>query len=273
MPARVDPASEAIILAGAGRAILLQLAYPQVGYGVARHSNFADNPMSRLHGTLMYVYAVMAGTPADRELAQRYVRRMHEPVHGGGADGVPAYDARDPELQLWVAATLYDTAILVHRRVLGHLPESRATALYERYAALGTALEVPPASWPEDRSAFARYWQDATGRLAPDDTIRAQADALWKAAKAPRWVRPLMPLNRFVTADLLPPDVRDAYGMAWTPSDQRRADLLWSVVRLVYPRLPVRLRTWPQRYYLGRVRRGSRGTSRAPRLLRRAAAR
>jgi uncharacterized protein (DUF2236 family) len=137
--------------------------------------------------------------------------------------------------------------------------------VYRRYAALGTALEVPEASWPSDRRAFAQYWQDATARLAVDDTIRAQADALWSATKAPRWVRVLMPLNRFVTADLLPPDVREQYGMAWTPRDQRRADLLWRVVRAVYPRLPVRLRTWPQRYYLGRLRSASAGRPRGPR--------
>ena len=248
-----------MILAGAGRAILLQLASPAVGHGVARHSDFAQNPMARLHGTLMYVYAVMAGTPDDLALAQRYVRRKHEPVHGGGAEGVPAYDARDPELQLWVAATLYDTAILVHDRVLGHLPEARADALYERYAALGTALEVPRSMWPADRRAFAKFWTETSARLTVDDTVRAQADALWTAAAAPRWVRALMPLNRFVTADLLPPAVRVAYGMPWSPRDQRRADLLWGVVRVVYPRLPARWRTWPERYYLRRLRRGVRG--------------
>jgi uncharacterized protein (DUF2236 family) len=255
----VDPASEAVILVGAGRAILLQLASPGVGHGVARHSDFAQNPMARLHGTLMYVYAVMAGTPDDLALAQRYVRRKHEPVHGGGADGVPAYDARDPALQLWVAATLYDTAILVHDRVLGPLPESRADALYERYAALGTALEVAPSMWPADRGAFTTYWNEALGRLTVDDTVRAQVDALWKASAAPRWVRLLMPLNRFVTADLLPPSVRMAYGMPWSPRDERRARALWGVARAVYPRLPVRVRTWPERYYLGRLRRGVRG--------------
>lgn len=251
----VDPASEAAILLGAGRAILLQLARPEVGYGVARHSAFAENPMARLHGTLMYVYAVLAGTPDDRRIAQGFVRRMHAPVRGGGDGGVPAYDARDPELQLWVAATLYDTAILVHGRVLGHLPEDRADALYQRYAALGTALEVPPEAWPADRAAFRRYFEEASGRLRVDATIRAQADALWAATKAPRWVRVLMPLNRFITAALLPPEVREQYGMRWTIRDQRRADLLWRGLGVVYPRLPARLRTWPERYYLARLRR------------------
>lgn len=267
----IDPASEAVILAGAGRAILLQLARAPVGHGVARHSVFAENPMARLHGTLMYVYAVMAGTPEDRAIAQGYVRRKHEPVVGVD-DGV-AYDARDPDLQLWVAATLYDTAVRVYARVLGNLPEARADALYERYASLGTALEVPADRWPRDRRAFAEYWQDATARLAVDPTVRAQSDALWSATKAPTWVRLLMPLNRFVTTDLLPPELRAPYGLPWTPRDQRRADRLWRVVALVYPRLPERLRTWPERYYLTRLRRASSGTPRAPRRRPRAAAR
>lgn len=251
--ARVDPVSEAVILLGAGRAILLQLARPEVGHGVARHSSFAQNPMGRLHGTLMYVYAVMAGTSADREAAAEYVSRRHTPVRG--IDEGVAYDARDPALQLWVAATLYDTAIVVHDRVLGHLPEAEADRLYARYAALGTALDVPEGLWPVDRAAFRRYWAEASQRLEVDDTIRAQADALWRASEAPWWVRRLMPLVRFVTADLLPGPVREAFGLRWSAGAKRRADLVWRVVAGVYPRVPTRVRTWPQRYYLGRLRR------------------
>jgi uncharacterized protein (DUF2236 family) len=253
---RIDPASEAIVLAGAGRAILLQLARPAVGYGVARHSDFARNPMGRLHGTLMYVYAVMAGTPGDRALAASFVTRMHRPVHGGG-DDAPAYDARDPELQLWVAATLYDTAATVYERVLGRLPEAEADRLYARYAALGTALDVPDGLWPADRAAFRRYWAAASGELRVDDTIRGQAEALWAASEAPRWVRVLMPVNRWVTAGILPPAVRDEYGLAWSARDQRRLDRLWAVIGVVYPRLPRVFRQWPQRYYLERLRRSA----------------
>jgi uncharacterized protein (DUF2236 family) len=252
----IDPWSEAVILAGAGRAILLQLARPEVGHGVARHSDFARNPVGRLHGTLMYVYAVMAGTPADRETAASFVTRMHGPVHGPDPEdeSVPSYDARDPDLQLWVAATLYDTAMLVYERVLGHLPEARADEVYARYAALGTALDLPAGAWPPDRAAFAAYWCEASGRLSVDDAVRAQADALWRAESAPAWLRLLMPFNRFVTAGLLPPAVREQFSMPWTARDRRRLDRFWAVVVVLYPRLPRRLRTWPERHYLRRLR-------------------
>ncbi|RKR76069.1 oxygenase MpaB family protein [Frondihabitans australicus] len=254
MSPRIDPVAEGVILAGAGRAILLQLARPEVGYGVARHSDFARNPMGRLNGTLMYVYAVMTGSDADREFAAAFVSRMHTPVHGPGDDEAPAYDARDPGLQLWVAATLYDTALLVYRRALGNPPTSIEDELYRRYAALGTALDVPSEAWPQDREAFSAYWRSASQSLHVDPAIRAQADELWRATAAPWWVRRLMPLNRFVTAGLLPPDVRDGFGLSWSPRRQRRFDRLWTVVAAVYPRLPAVVRTAPQRYYLGRLR-------------------
>jgi uncharacterized protein (DUF2236 family) len=246
-----------VILAGAGRAILLQLAHPAVGHGVARHSDFARDPMNRLHGTLMYVYTVMAGSADDQELAARYVNRKHAPVHGPQDPGerVPEYDARDPELQLWVAATLYDTAVQVHDRVLGHLPEASADELYRRYAALGTALQLPEGAWPEDRAAFARFWDRAVHDLAVDATVRAQSEALWEASEAPRWVRWSMPLNRFLTAGFLPESVRAQYEMGWTPQDERRFQLLWSGISRVYPWIPVRLRSWPERYYLTRLRK------------------
>lgn len=90
-----DVAAEGILLAGGARAILLQLANPAVGRGVAEHSDFADRPLDRLTGTLTYLYVVMYGTPDEVRAVARRVGHAHTPVPG----------ARDTDLQLWVAAT------------------------------------------------------------------------------------------------------------------------------------------------------------------------
>src|SRR5262245_7172864 len=98
---------EAVLLLGAGRALLLQMAHPLVAAGVAEHSRFAQDPLGRLFRTLDSSYALVFG---DRAAATAAVRRM-DAVHGrvrGVLDepvgrfqaGTP-YDATDPLLRLW----------------------------------------------------------------------------------------------------------------------------------------------------------------------------
>lgn len=106
-----DVAGEAVLIAGGGAAILLQVADPRVARGVARHSDFASRPTDRLNATLRYVYAQVHGTVSERRFSARLVRYAHAPVRGRAEGGVAAYSASDDDLQLWVAATLYRTAI------------------------------------------------------------------------------------------------------------------------------------------------------------------
>ncbi|MEO8908061.1 MAG: oxygenase MpaB family protein, partial [Microbacteriaceae bacterium] len=146
-----DIAAEGVLLAGGGRAILLQIAYPGVGRGVAEHSDFASHPLDRLHATLTYAYAVVYGTDAEITAVRRRVNRAHASVIGGADAAGPEYSAYDPELQLWVAATLYDTAISLYERIFGTLDDETAELVYREYGALGTVLQVPPDAWPVDR--------------------------------------------------------------------------------------------------------------------------
>jgi uncharacterized protein (DUF2236 family) len=286
-----DIAPEGILLAGAGRAILLQIALPGVGYGVARHSDFASRPMSRLNATLSYVYALSNGSADDVRRMRKAVNRAHAPVAnpprgpagarppGAGRPGAqptddstvasvadadtrdhrtsgdPRYDARDPELQLWVAATLYDTAISVYERVFGPLAPDEAERVYAEYAVLGTALQMPAELWPADRAAFRAYWNGMLPRLRADPPIRAVARELLKAEKAALPIRVAMPLARFATIGLLPPSVRPLFGFRWTPAQQHRLDRLFRVIAPVYRRLPRPLRHLPQRRYLATLAR------------------
>jgi uncharacterized protein (DUF2236 family) len=248
-----DISDEAILLAGGARAILLQVALPAVGHGVADHSDFRSDPMRRLAHTLTYLYVLVYGDAEEIERVTGYVDRAHAPVHSAAGD-VPRYDAFDPEQQLWVAATLYDSAMTVYSAVFGDLATADAESLYREYAVLGTALQMPAELWPHDRAAFAEYWRQTTARLVVDDASRAVARGLLYPDRAPMWLRSAMPLARFLTAGWLEPRLRDAFGLRWDDRRQRRFDRTVRVVAAVYPRLPRRLRGWPARLVLARFR-------------------
>ncbi|WP_313816599.1 oxygenase MpaB family protein [Citricoccus sp.] len=268
-----DLAREAVVLAGAGAAILLQVSHPSVGAGVARHSDFAADPLKRLRHTLQFVYAaVLPEAGAAREWVAGRVGAAHGPVHGTDAAG-RAYSAADPQAQLWVTATLYWAAEQTRWRIWGEwsaaaagstgdtagpadpvAADAVAEAVYRDYAVLGTLLGMPADLWPEDRAAFARYWDAAVGNLEVTDDARAICRDLFTAEAAPGWLRRLMPLVRFVSAGMLPGRIRQQLGLDWDGVDSRRDDALWCVLRAVYPRLPLRLRRLPARLVVRTLR-------------------
>lgn len=242
-----DIGGESVLIAGGGRAILLQLAYPAVGHGVAAHSDFAAHGIDRLRNTLRFVYAVAFGTPGQLAYVTRRVNRAHAPVRAEATEHSPAFSAFDPRLQLWVAATLYETAVLVHERIYGPLDDASADLLYAEYAKVGTALQMPAALWPPDRAAFRRYFDDTLAVLRVDEVTRGVSDALLHPSrKTPAWLRLAMPTARLITAGLLPARLRSEFGLPWGPARELRFERLMTVISSIYPRLPRWLRQLPK---------------------------
>ncbi|MXW23090.1 MAG: DUF2236 domain-containing protein, partial [Chloroflexi bacterium] len=95
-----DVDGEAVILGGGGRALLMQIAHPLVAQGVAEHSEWRANRYGRLLRTLRPMFAIVFGNAAEVRDAARGVNAVHRGVTGAG------YHAGDPELLLWVHATL-----------------------------------------------------------------------------------------------------------------------------------------------------------------------
>lgn len=251
-PLRItDVSADAVLLLGGARAILLQIANPAVGHGVAAHSDFANRPLDRLHATLTYLYVTVYGTPEEARIVARRVREAHRPVHSGPDDPVQ-YDARDDQLQLWVAATLYETAMRVRELVYGTLTASDAESLLADYSVIATALGVPRGMWPENPAAFELYWSAAETALRVDDVARRVAQELLHPATGPWWLRAAMPTVRILTTGLLSPALRSAYRL---PFNERRFTRLVGVMRTMYPLLPSFITSAPQRTYLRRFRR------------------
>ncbi|GAA4114988.1 oxygenase MpaB family protein [Enteractinococcus coprophilus] len=243
----VQLAREGIILAGAGAAIGLQVAHRSVAAGVQQHSNFTADPLGRLRRTLQYIFAVVLpeAQPA-RGTVIDWVARAHVPVEGV-VDGAP-YSAADPQTQRWVTATLYWTAEQIRWRIWGErLAADDAEQIYRSYAVLGTALGMPEASWPEDRASFQRYWDQQMSTLQVTAVGRQIMTDLFAAHSVPTWLRAAMPLARFLTAGLLPADIRCQLGWDWDGAKSIREDRLWRILRYAYPRLPTGIRYAPAR--------------------------
>src|SRR5436190_14118997 len=103
------------LLLGGGRALILQVAHPLVAAGVAQHSGYREDPWGRLYRTLDVTTRIVFGDAATSRAAARELRAVHARVRGRADDATP-YDARDPDLLLWVWATLVDTSLLVYTR-------------------------------------------------------------------------------------------------------------------------------------------------------------
>lgn len=258
--------AEGVLLLGGGAAILLQLADPRVARGVARHSAFRDRPLDRLLGTLDYVYAVGFGDDDVIAAAVRAVNARHAPVRGAAADGQPAYSAFDPDAQRWVASTLLWVALRLHERLWGPFDVATADAIVRGYAPLGIRLQAGRAGWPATRAEFDAWWAERLAGLDVGADARSVARTLLSGASAlPFGATALLPLVRLVTAALLPPDLRRAFGFRWTPRAERVANAWLAGIAAVWPLLPRVVRHAPMHASLRRVRRRSRYAELEPR--------
>ena len=216
---------EAFLLPGAGpRALLLQLAHPLVAEGVDQHSNFRADPWGRLDGTLRSYLRIVYGTTggANREIAR--LNRLHQSVAGPvrdavarGTTGAETYRARDPELSLWVHATLIESTMTAYDAWYEPLHRERRAAFYRETLPIGRGFGIPDEVLPADLDAFDRYWR---AMLAPDGPVHVTptARSLIATILHPP-VGPLPPVLYdwllWPALELLPDRVREEYGIPW----------------------------------------------------------
>ena len=249
---------EATLLLGAGpRALLMQLAHPLIAEGVDQHSDFRADPWRRLRGTLRSYLTIVYGTRTSARAEIRRLNQLHRRISGPVRDpfalaisGSATYDGRDPQLGLWVHATLIDATLVAHDAWIEPLSRAERAAYYAETRPIGRALGIPEASLPADLAAFEAY---LAAQLGPGGPIKVTPTAreLARTVLAPP-LGPLHPaLGRIPTAGyawtlwpavaLLPAGVRADYGFAWGRRERAVAAWLGAGFRVWRPLLP---RTW-----------------------------
>jgi uncharacterized protein (DUF2236 family) len=229
--------------------VIMQLARPEVGYGVVESTvesaQLMRHPLRRWLITLTYLSVALMGTPAERADVRRVINRSHAQVRSTPASPV-AYSAFDPRLQLWVAACLYQGMVDVHSALRGPADEQTADGLYQVARWFGSTLQMPGELWPADRDAFRKYWETALGSVRIDPPVRDYLGELLRLAYLPAPLGAVLGrVNQFLTTGFLPPPFRDQMELPWTDRNQRQFEAVLRAVAMINRMMPAPARRFP----------------------------
>jgi uncharacterized protein (DUF2236 family) len=233
------------------RALLMQAAHPVAFEGFFAHTGALDEPYDRLRRTAQVLDTIAFGARADAERATRRVRAMHRRVRGElerPAGRFPAgtpFAADEPELLLWILATLVDSSLVVYERYVGSLSTAERDDLWQDYRVVGRLFGLKDREMPSDIGDFDEYMRDMLD--GPDlhvtDAARELAIKIVMRPPVPLARRPVLELVNFITVGLLPAQLRRQYGLSWDPV---RALMLRGgaeyAKRVLVPLAPQRLR-------------------------------
>lgn len=261
-------ASEAAITLGGTRAVLMQIAHPLVAAGVFEHSRYMTDPFGRAEHTFVLGQKITFGSTATIHDAARTINHLHKHVHGTLPDQAGAYrsgtsyKARDPELLLWVHATLIDTILYTYPLLIGPLSQQEQEQYYQESKTLARLLGLSPQDMPETVYGLRQYVHE----MVHSDRLAATAQSRQLARQVlfphtPTFLRPALHLNAQITNALLPQPIREIFGIEWSTRQQQAFELSLQGLHLVVSRLPLSLRILPITQRL--MRQGSLGKNSA----------
>jgi uncharacterized protein (DUF2236 family) len=207
------------------RALLMQAAHPVAFEGFFAHTGAFDAPYDRLRRTAQVMDTIAFGSREDADRATRRVRAMHKRVRGELAKpagrfpaGTP-FAADDPELLMWVLASLVDSALVVYERYVASLWHAERDAYWQDYRIIGRLFGLADDEMPEDIHAFDAYMQRMLNGddLFVTSAARELAIDIVMRPPVPLKARPVLELVNFITVGLLPSKLRGQYGLTWDP--------------------------------------------------------
>lgn len=265
---------DARLLVTAGYALLLQVGHPTVGAGVSEYSDFKEDPWGRLLRTLDYTYAMVYGGPRMAAEIGRRVRELHKHIKGVKPDG-ERYHALEPQAYAWVHATLADAIVRGHEHFGSRLRGDELETFWEEWRRngrlVGVRLRDLPAGWGEFREYFDTMVDET---LEDNEAVQDVIATLARPARPPiPWLAdgawrlmslPAAHSTSLATIGLLPPVLRQRFGVRWTRRDERQLRALGAASRAATPLMPAALRNTGPAYLRWRREAIARGDVASP---------
>jgi uncharacterized protein (DUF2236 family) len=210
---------EAVLLLGAGRALLMQAAHPMIARALVEHSYFREHPLRRLLHTLSGISRMIFSDKQQARHIARHIRRRHQAISGeideliGDFPPGRRYFADNPALQMWVFATLVDTAIIIYERFICPLNDVEKAQYYNESTVWATWLGITRDALPVDYPAFQKYLSEMleSGQIAVGPNGKLIQSFIFRPnlPYVPNWI--WAPL-RLLTKAFLPKRLQNEYG-------------------------------------------------------------
>jgi uncharacterized protein (DUF2236 family) len=242
---------EQVVALSGPRALLMQAAHPVAFTGFFMSTGALEDPYSRLRRTADVLDTVIWGDRAEADSVTAAVRRIHATKRGTLPEAVgkfPAgtpWAADDPELLLWILATLADSAWVVYERYVAALSRSERDSYWQDMRVIGRLFGLRDSEMPDTSLDLQIYMDD----MIKGDVLHVSPQARELGVEVvlnppvPLLARPLLEVANFITVGLLPTNIRRQYQLGWDPV--RAATLRIGaeyVRRLLVPVLPGRIR-------------------------------
>lgn len=242
---------EHVVRLAGSRALLMQAAHPVAFAGFFMSTGSLDDPYRRLFRTARVLDTILYGEREDADRVTTIVRRVHSMNRGvlpHAAGSFPAgtpWAADDPDLMLWILATLADSGSLVYTRYVGGLTRRQRDAYWQDWRVVGGLFGLADADMPADAAELSDYMR----AMLRGEVLHVSPEARELGVRVvlhppvPLTARPLLEVANFITIGLLPGRIRRQYGLWWDPV---RSLLLRagaeSTKRMLVPVLPGKVR-------------------------------
>lgn len=231
-------------------AAILQIAHPRIAQGVAQHSDFRNDTLGRLRRTLAATNGIAFGTVAEAEKIQQHLHHVHGQVRGRiseGMSGPSSYSAFEPDLLIWVLATLVMASVQGWQLVYGTLPLERREIFYRDMLRFGTYFGVREQDCPDGWQDFSEYYDNMiNGDELGSHPLCAEVCHHIVRPTATIGTRLLGHSLRFMIVETFPEPLREKMGLKSTASSRLKMRLLRKSAPHIFPRLPMRQRLYPE---------------------------
>lgn len=223
------------------RALFMQVAHPKVAQGVGEHSDFRRRPFGRALATLKSQQQIVFGTCQQSIEALMRIYARHTVVRGQ-VPGEGDYEANDPDLLLWVFATLIDSMLYAYRTFIPDLSLEEWELFYDEALLFGRLIGIPDGVAPPTLPAFEAYMAEmlSKGTIEVTPIGREIGRSLLGLPLRLAW-----PITAALTAGTLPASLRRQFGLPWSAARQRYFNWGSRLIRGALRYRPLTLHTSP----------------------------